>query len=143
KVNYKSYVISEDQERELVLNKTLEIRNEYDVQPEEFRTFLNEKEDENIIDSENPNALVDASFYLLDIENINRYRKLGSLSVNTTMTNALAAAFASRGFNSVLMNRINGEYSGNIVVPTGNLLATLSHLNKYYGIFDTNYIFFM
>ena len=142
-VMYKSIVNSEVPARELVFNKTFEIRNEYDVQPEEFRTFLNEKEDENIIDSENPNALVDASFYLLDIENINRYRKLGSLSVNTTMTNALAAAFASRGFNSVLMNRINGEYSGNIVVPTGNLLATLSHLNKYYGIFDTNYIFFM
>lgn len=140
---YKSIVNSDTQARELVFKKTFEIRNEYDVQPEEFRTFINEKEDDNTIESDNPNTLVDASFYLLDIENINRYRKLSSLSVNTTMTNALAATFASRGFTSVLMNRISGEYSGNIVAPTGNLLATLSHLNKYYGIFDTPYLFFM
>lgn len=142
-VMYKSIVNSETKARELVFSKTFEIRNEYDFQPEEYRTFINEVDNEDSIDSNNPNALVDASFYLLDVENINRYRKLGSLSVNTTMTNAIAASFAYRGFTSVLMNRIVGEYSGNIIVPTGNLLATLMYLNKYYGIFDTKYVFYM
>jgi len=140
---YKTIVNSEIRARELVFNKTFEIRNEYDFQPEEYRTLINEKINEDSIDEQNPNALVDASFYLLDIENINKYRKLGSLSVETNLTNAIAAAFAYRGFNHVLMNRIPAEYSGTIIAPTGNLLATLHHFNKFYGIFDTTFIFFM
>lgn len=140
---YKNIVNGEVKARELVFNKTFSIRNEYDFQPDEYRTLVNEKDNDSEIDGSSANTLIDASFYLLDTTNITNYRKLNSLSTNTSMTNALAAAFASRGFTSVLLNRITNEYSGPIVIPMSNLMSTLKELNRYYGIFDTPYTFFM
>jgi hypothetical protein len=142
-IMYKNIVNTDVKARELVFNKSFSIRNEYDFQPEELRTMTGEKDNGDEIDANSPNALVDASFYLLDNMNITMYRKVKSLSVVDSLTNALAAAFASRGFTSILMNAIPYDKVSNIIVPTGNLLATLDYINKNNGLFVTPYTFYM
>jgi hypothetical protein len=132
------------QAKQLVINKTFSVLNEYDFQLSEVGTLDGDKTTDNVVNATSTGQLIQASFYLIDKDNLTNYRDNLSISLdNSSLTNALALSFKQRGFTSVLMNKIPDEYNGKIFTPTGNLLASLEYLNHKYGIFNTDYIFYM
>ena len=132
--------------KELVFNKVFSVLNEYDMQPNEIKMLESDTTDATtgITTSVHTDQLVDASFYLIDRERLINYRKVKShFLANVTLADTIALIFGERGFKSVLMNRIPNDRLGNIYLPSYNLLSSLEFLNNRYGIFDTDYVFYM
>jgi len=142
---YKYIDNSEIRAKELFINKQFALLNEYDLQPNEMSMFDFEKnEPDNTITNVHTEQTVAASFYLIDKSNLEKYRKVKSYAVsNASIVDVIAMSFSDRGFTSLLMNTIPNPHVGTIIIPAYNLLASLDYLNYRYGLFNTDYIFYM
>jgi hypothetical protein len=131
--------------RELVVSKVFSVFNESDLQASEIKVMTGDtKESDTVIKGTNTQQLMESSFYLIDKVSLNNYLKIKSLSLDSaTLTDAIAVMFSSRGFKSLLMNKLSVESPHPIIIPTSNLLMGLEYVNNRYGIFNTPYIFYM
>jgi len=131
--------------KELVLSKTFSVFNESDFQPDEMKTLYgDEEQSDGSIDGSTTQQLMSSSFYLVDTDVLTRYRVVRSLSAkSSTITDTIGALFASRGFKSLLMNKVPEDKQQPIFIPSYNLYGSLEYLNNMYGIFNTEYIFYM
>lgn len=143
---YKYIYNSKTQAKQLVFSKTFSVLNEYDMQPDEMKMLEFDKTDASAdnITSVHTDQLVDASFYLIDKQRLIAYRTMRSHYLNNvSLTDAIALLFSERGFKTILMNKIPNDNTGDIYLPTYNLLSSLEFLNNRYGIFETDYVFYM
>ena len=140
---YKYISNSDIQAKEIYINKKFSILNEYDYQPSDLTMSDTEIAAADSVTSSHTEQTVAASFYLIDKDNLERYRQIKSYSISGGMTELIALMFKDRGFTSLLMNSIPSPYTGPIIIPSGNLLSSLEYLNYRYGIFNTEYIFYM
>jgi hypothetical protein len=137
---------SDVQAKELVVSKIFNVLNENDLQPDEMKTMYGDTENstDNTISGSTTQQLMEASFYLVDNTPLSNYRIVKSLSISSaSLTDAIAVMFQQRGFKSLLMNKIPADSSHPIYVPAFNLLSSLEYLDNRYGIFNTDYIFYM
>lgn len=143
---YKYIINSQVKAKELVFNKNFSILNESDMQPDEVKMDDTQIDDKasNTSQNFNTNQTVESSFYLIDKNNLEKYRKIKSYSlVSASLTDTIALLFSDRGYSSLIMNSIPSDTIGRKFIPAYNLLSSLEYLNNKYGIFDTRYIFYM
>lgn len=136
---------SDIQANELVFSKVFSVFNENNLDASQMKTLYDETENsDGTVDSAHTQQLMDGSFYLIDNTRLDNYMKSKSLSLTgVSLTTAIAAMFADRGFTSLLMSKIPGDSSGTVIVPKYNLLAGLAYVNNKYGIYNADYLFYM
>ena len=83
------------------------------------------------------------TFYVYDNEAINKYRTCHSYIIQGGMNDVLYRILADRSFKNILMSNCSNNTYDEYIIPYGNLGKNLEDLNKYYGIYENNYLFYM
>ena len=91
---------------------------------------------------DNSQKTVPINLLLYDNKNIEKYRKNNYFIIKGGKNDVLYNFLKEREFTNILMtstDHINNTYC----IPYGHMGDNLSDLNKYYGIYQTPYMFFM
>ena len=94
------------------------------------------------LEADNTQQSVQITLLLYDHTKMGQYRKNMYSIISGGKNDVLYHFFYDRGFSNVLMtptDNSNGVYS----IPYGHLGNNIHLLNKYYGIYNTPYLFFM
>lgn len=91
---------------------------------------------------DNSQKTVPVNLLLYDNKNIEKYRKNNYFIINGGKNDVLYNFLKEREFTNILMTPTDNK-NGIYAIPYGHMGDNLSSLNKYYGIYQTPYLFFM
>ena len=80
--------------------------------------------------------------YLYDYSKIQKYRIAKSYIINGGLNDCLYRIFKDRGLSNILCEPIASKYK-TYIMEYGHLGQNLSSLNKYYGLYNNPYLFYM
>lgn len=143
---YKYNASSDVEAKEIVFSKSFRVLTEYELQPGDVKIYTwdtNDRQSSSEI-HDSTNQLVEASFYVIDEERMSNYQRIKSYFLKSaTNTDLISLIFSDRKFKSLLMNNIPGDSLGTRYLPAYNLMASIEYINNRYGLFNTEYIFYM
>lgn len=91
---------------------------------------------------DNSQKTVPVNLLLYDNKNIEKYRKNNYFIINGGKNDVLYNFLKDREFTNILMSPTDNKHE-TYAIPYGHMGDNLSNFNKYYGIYQTPYLFFM